>query len=81
MSEYPPVLVTACSDPEQGKANQDIFEQPFVPDLITGPHHIPASALLAAVALLSTHDCVETKTYRTTLCNAQTPDSQAAMQQ
>jgi hypothetical protein len=31
MSEYPPVLVTVCCESEQGKAKENIFEQPSVP--------------------------------------------------
>jgi hypothetical protein len=62
ISVYPPVLVTACCDPEEVKAKEDIFEQPSVPGLITGPHHIPACATPDAIALLSTRGCVEPKT-------------------
>jgi hypothetical protein len=61
MAEYPPVLVTACCDHEQGKAKEDIFELPFVPDLITCPHHIAAGVLPSAAALLSARDYVEPK--------------------
>jgi hypothetical protein len=78
MAEYPPVRVTACCDPEQGKAKEDIFELPFVPDLVTCSTHIPAGASRAAVALLSARDCVEPKTYRAALSIAQAPDWQAA---
>jgi hypothetical protein len=35
MSYYPPTLVTACCDPDKGKAKEDIFEKPYVPDMIT----------------------------------------------
>jgi hypothetical protein len=61
MAEYPPVRVTTCCDPDQGKAKEDIFELPLVPDLVTCPHHIPAGASLDAVAFLSARDCVEPK--------------------
>jgi hypothetical protein len=81
MAEYPPVLVTACCDHEQGKAKEDIFELPFVPDLINGPHHIPTGASPSAIALLSARDCVEPKTRRATLASAQALDWQAAMEQ
>jgi hypothetical protein len=64
MSAYPPTLVTACCDPEQGKAKEDIFEQPHVPDLITGPPHTPCGTSPNAVALLSARECVEPKSYR-----------------
>jgi hypothetical protein len=56
MSEYPPVLVTVCCDPEYGKAKEDISAQPSVPGMITRPHHIPASATPAPIALLSARD-------------------------
>jgi hypothetical protein len=52
-----------------------------VPDLITGPHRVPAEASPSAVALLSARDCVESKSYRTALSNAQAPYWQAAVQQ
>jgi hypothetical protein len=81
MSDYPPVLVTACCDPDHGKANEDIFEQPFVPDLIIGSHHIQAGVSPAAVALLSARECVEPKSYRAALASAEAPKWQAAMQQ
>jgi hypothetical protein len=45
-----------------------------VPDLVIGPHHIPACASHAAVALLSARDCVEPKTYRAALYSAQALD-------
>jgi hypothetical protein len=81
MSDYPPVLVTACCDPDEGKAKEDIFEQPFVPDLITGPHHIPECATPAPVALLSARDCLEPKSYRAALSSAKAHEWQAAMEQ
>jgi hypothetical protein len=65
----------------KAKAKEDIFELPFVPDLITSPHHIPAGAPPSAVAILSARDCVEQKLYRVALSNAQAPDWQAPMQQ
>jgi hypothetical protein len=74
MAEYPPVRVTTCCDHEQGKAKEDIFELPFMPDLVIGPHHIPASVSPAAVALIFARDCVELKTYRASLSSAQAPD-------
>jgi hypothetical protein len=80
MAEYPPVRVTTCCDPEQGKAKEDIFELPFVPDLVTGPHHIPEGVSPATVTLLSARDYVEQRTYRAALSSAQAPDWQAAMQ-
>jgi hypothetical protein len=61
MSEYPPTLVTACCDHDQGKAKEDIVEQPYVPDLIIGPPHTPAGTSPTAVALLSARECVEPK--------------------
>jgi hypothetical protein len=70
MSDYPLFLVTACCAPDQGKSKEDIFEQPFVPELIIGPHHIPAGATHAAVALLSARECVEHTSYRAALFNA-----------
>jgi hypothetical protein len=81
MSDYPPTLVTACCDPEHGKAKEDIFEQPHVPDLIIGLPHTPAGTSHIAVALLSARDCVESKSYRAALDSAQAPQWQAAMQQ
>ena len=81
MAEYPQVLVTACCDPNQRKAKEDISELPFVPDLIIGPHHIPPAASPSAVALRSARDCVEPKTYRAALSTTQAPSRQAAMQQ
>jgi hypothetical protein len=81
MSDYPPTLVTACCDPEQGKSKEDIFEQPHVPDLITGTPHTPAGTSPTAVALLSARECVEPKTYRAALDSAQAPHWQADMQQ
>jgi hypothetical protein len=86
ISEYPPVLVSACCDHEQGNAKEDIFEQHFVPDRITSPHHILARASHAAVALFSARDFVEPKTngllslapkHQTSkpLCNKSTPPS------
>ena len=81
LSDYPPTLVTACYDHEQGKAQEDIFEHPHVPDLITGPPHTPAGSSLTAVALLSARECVEPKSYRAALDSAQAPEWQAAMQQ
>jgi hypothetical protein len=81
MSVYPPVLVTACCDHDHGKANEDIFEQPFVPDSIYCPHHIPTGAALAAAAPLSARKSVEPKSYRASQDSAQAPKWQAAMQQ
>jgi hypothetical protein len=57
MSENPPTLVTSCCDPDHGKAKEDIFEQPHVPDLITGPPHTPAGTSPIVVALLSAREC------------------------
>jgi hypothetical protein len=51
-----------------------------VPDLITGPPHTHAGMSLAAVALLSARECVEPKSYRAALNNAEAPQWQAAMQ-
>jgi hypothetical protein len=79
--DYPPVLVTTCCDPDQGKAKEDIFEHPFVPDMVIGPHHILADASHATVALLSARECVEPKSYRDALAGAHTPESHVAMQQ
>jgi hypothetical protein len=80
MSDYPPTLVTACCDLEQGKAKEDILEQPQVPDLITGPPHTLAFTSPIAVVLLSGRECVELKSYRAALDSAQAPQWQAAMQ-
>jgi hypothetical protein len=77
MSDYPPTLVTACCDLDQGRAKEDISEQPHVFDLIIGPPQNPAGTLPTAVALLSARECVEPKSYRT----AHDPQWQAAMQQ
>jgi hypothetical protein len=79
MSDYPPTLLTACCDPEHGKAKEDIFEQPHVPDLNTGPPHTRAGTSPIAVALLSTRECVKTKKYRDALDSAHAPLWQAAM--
>ena len=81
MSDYPPTLVTACCDPDQGKAKEDIFEQPHVPDLITGPPHTHAGTSPTAVALLSAREYVEPKSDRAALGITQAPQWQAAMQQ
>jgi hypothetical protein len=81
MAEHPPVRTTACCDPEQGKAKEDIFELPFVPDLVMDPIYVPAGASPSAFALLSARDCVEPKTYRAALSIAQAQEWQAAMQQ
>jgi hypothetical protein len=80
MSDYPPTLVTACCDPEHGKAKEDIFEQSHVPDLITSPPHTPAGTSPTAVALLSARECVEPKSYLAALDNAHAPQWQAAKQ-
>jgi hypothetical protein len=80
VSDYPPTLVTAYCDPDHGKAKEDIFEHPHVPDLINGPHHTPAGTSPIAVALMSAQECVEPKSYRAALDNAQAPQWQAAMQ-
>jgi hypothetical protein len=71
VSDNAPTLVTACCDPEQGKAREDILEHPHVPDLVTGPQHTHASTSPTAVALLSARECVEPKSYRAALDNAQ----------
>jgi hypothetical protein len=71
--DYPPTLVTACFDPYQGKAKEDIFEHPHVPDLITSPHHIPAGTSPIAVALLSAREWVDPKSYQAALDNAKAP--------
>jgi hypothetical protein len=81
MSEYPPTLVTALCDHEHGKAKEDIFEHPHVPDLITGPPHTHAGTLPTAVALMSARECVEPKSYRDALDIAHAPPWQSAMQQ
>jgi hypothetical protein len=81
MSDNPPVIVMACCDPDHGKAKDDIFEQPFMPHLISGPHRIPACASHAAVALLSARECSEPKSYRDALAIAQAHEWQAAIQQ
>jgi hypothetical protein len=73
MSEYPPTLVTAWCDPDQGKAKEDIFEQPHVPDLIIGPPHTHAGTSPTAVALLSARECVEPKSYRAAMDSAHAP--------
>jgi hypothetical protein len=75
MPDYPPVLVTACCDPDQGKAKEDIFEQPFVPDPISDPHRIPAGTSPIVVALLSARECVFTFLRRTTNGHICTLDS------
>jgi hypothetical protein len=81
MSDYPPTLFTACCDLEHGKAKEDIFEKPHVPDLITGPPHTHVGTSSTAVALLSARDCVEPKSYPAALDRAQAPEWQAAMPQ
>jgi hypothetical protein len=80
VSDYPPTLVTACCDPEQGKAKEDIFEHPHVPDLIIGPPHTHAGTSPIAIALMSPRECVEPKSYRAALDSAHAPHWQAAMQ-
>jgi hypothetical protein len=55
MSDYPPVLVTACCDPDHGKAKEDIFGQPFVPDLIVSPHLIPQQTIRESCVWLDEH--------------------------
>jgi hypothetical protein len=64
MSDYPSTLVTACCYPDQDKAKVDMFEQPHVPNMSTGPSHTRAGATPIAVALLSARECVEPKSYR-----------------
>jgi hypothetical protein len=81
LSDYPPTLVTTCCDLEQGKAQEDIFELPHVPDLVTGPPDTPADTSPTAVGLMSARECVEPKSYRAALDNAQAPQWQATMQQ
>jgi hypothetical protein len=81
MSAYPPTLVMAFCDHEHGKAKEDIFEQPSVPDLISGPPHTPFGTSSTTVALLSARECVEPKSYRAALDSAQAPQWQAAIQQ
>jgi hypothetical protein len=81
LSDYPPTLVTACCDLEHGKAKEDMFEHPHVPDPINGLSHTLAGTSLTAVALLSARECVDPKSYRAALDNAQAPHWQAAMQQ
>jgi hypothetical protein len=73
ISDYPPILVTACCDPEQGKAKEDIFERPFVTDLITGPPHTLAGATPTAVAPIYARECVEPKSYRAAEVSAHAP--------
>jgi hypothetical protein len=80
LSDYPPTLVTACCDPYHGKAKEDVFEHPRVPELIIGPPHTPAGTSHTAVALLSARECVEPKSYRGALDSAVAPQWQAAMQ-
>jgi hypothetical protein len=80
MSAYPPTLVTACSDSAHGTTKEDIFEQPHVPGLLTGPPHTHAGTSPIAVALLSARECVEPKSYRAALDSAHAPQWQAAMQ-
>jgi hypothetical protein len=80
LSDYPPVRVIACCDPKHGKAKEDIFEQPNVPNVITCPPHLPAVAVSYDLALLSTRDCAEPKSYRDALSIAQAHDWQSAMQ-
>jgi hypothetical protein len=80
VSDYPSILVTVCCDPKHGKAKEDIFEHPHVPDLITGPPHTHAGTSPTAVALLSARECVEPKSHQAALDNAQAPQWQAAMQ-
>jgi hypothetical protein len=69
--------VTACCDHEHGKAEEDIFEHPHVPDLIIGPHNTHAGTSPTAVALVSARECVEPKLYRAALDSAQAPQWQA----
>jgi hypothetical protein len=80
VSDYPSTFVTACRDLEHGKAKEDIFEHPHVPDLITDPHHTPAGTSPTAVTLLSAREFVEPKSHRAALDNAQAPQWQGAMQ-
>jgi hypothetical protein len=80
MYVYPPTLVTTCCDPDHGKAKEDIFEQPHMPDLVTSPLHTHAGTSLTFVALLSVRECVEAKSYRAALDDAYVPQWQAAMQ-
>jgi hypothetical protein len=81
MSDYPPVLVTACCDLEQGKVKEGMFKHPSVPCLIIGPHHLRAGETHVVVALLSARDGIEPKSYRAALSNAHATEWQAAMQQ
>jgi hypothetical protein len=80
MFDYPLTLVTTCYDPDKGKAKEDIFEQPHVPDLITGPPHTHAGTSPIVVVLTSARECVEPKSYRAALDIAHAPQWQAAMQ-
>jgi hypothetical protein len=68
-----------CYEPEHGKAKADIFEQPHVDGLVTGPQQLPACAASDALALLSAKDCDEPKSYRDDLAIEQAQDWQAAM--
>jgi hypothetical protein len=80
MSDYPPVLVTAYYNHEHVKGKEDILEQPSVPKLIDGPHHLLTGATYDAIALFSARNCVEPKSYRIALSSAQALDKYAAMQ-
>jgi hypothetical protein len=51
-----------------------------VPIPITGPSHLLKGSAYDALALPSVRDCVEPKSYRVALSNAQAQDWQAAMQ-
>jgi hypothetical protein len=65
------VLVTACCDLEQGKAKEDIVEQPNVATLITAPTHLSAGASADDVVLMFAMDCAEPTSCRAALSSAQ----------
>jgi hypothetical protein len=78
LSAYPPIYITACSDPEQRVAREDIVEQPNLAFTVAAPPHQPAGNV---VALLSARDGVEPASYRAALSNDQSAELQVAMQQ
>jgi hypothetical protein len=52
LSDYPPVRITTCCDPEQGKAKEDIVEHPNVAQLVICSTHHSTGASDSAIDLL-----------------------------
>jgi hypothetical protein len=77
LSAYPPVYVTACCDPKEGVAREDIVEQPNLAFNVVAPPHQHAGIV---VALLSVRDCFEPALYRAALSSDKSAEWHVAMQ-